>query len=84
MGIKRFVRCIIAIILIAFALFTFLSFLSYSSNDPPFADYPINNPIKKFLRNCRSESCRICHSGHGKNFLPDCYHDRLAGSTISL
>ncbi|GAN34555.1 MAG: DNA translocase FtsK [Candidatus Brocadia sp. AMX2] len=48
MGIKRFVRCIIAIILIAFALFTFLSFLSYSSNDPPFADYPINNPIKNF------------------------------------
>ncbi len=46
MGIKRFVRCIIAIILIAFALFTVLSFLSYSSNDPPFADYPVNNPIK--------------------------------------
>ncbi|MFN3531653.1 MAG: DNA translocase FtsK [Candidatus Brocadia sp.] len=48
MGIKRFVRCIIAIILIAFALFTFLSFISYSSNDPPFADYPINNPVKNF------------------------------------
>lgn len=48
MGIKRFVRCITAVILIAFALFIFLSFLSYSPNDPPFADYPINNPIHNF------------------------------------
>ena len=48
MGIKRFVRCITAVILIAFALFIFLSFLSYSPKDPPFADYPINNPIHNF------------------------------------
>lgn len=48
MGIKRFVRCTTAVILIAFALFIFLSFISYSPNDPPFADYPINNPIHNF------------------------------------
>ena len=48
MGIKRFVRCTTAVILIAFALFIFLSFLSYSPKDPPFADYPINNPIHNF------------------------------------
>lgn len=48
MGMKRFVRCVTAVILIAFALFIFLSFLSYSSNDPPFADYPINNPVHNF------------------------------------
>src|SRR3989304_5867248 len=48
MGIKRFIRYITAIILIASALFIFLSFLSHSSNDPPFADYPINNPVYNF------------------------------------
>ena len=48
MGIKRFVCCITAIILIASALFILISFLSYSSNDPPFADYPINNPVSNF------------------------------------
>ena len=48
MGIKRFIRYITAIILIASSLFIFLSFLSHSSNDPPFADYPINNPVHNF------------------------------------
>ena len=48
MGIKRFVCCITAIILIASALFILISFLSYSPNDPPFADYPINNPVSNF------------------------------------
>src|SRR3990172_1325657 len=48
MGIKRFIRYITAIILIASALFIFLSFLSYSPNDPPFADYPGNNPVHNF------------------------------------
>ncbi|CAG0991627.1 partial DNA translocase FtsK, partial [Anaerolineae bacterium] len=48
MGIKRFVRCTTAVILIAFALFIFLSFISYSPNDPPFANYPVNNPIHNF------------------------------------
>lgn len=48
MEIKRFIRYITANILIASALFIFLSFLSHSSNDPPFADYPINNPVHNF------------------------------------
>ena len=48
MEIKRFIRYITAIILIASSLFIFLSFLSHSSNDPPFADYPINNPVHNF------------------------------------
>src|SRR3972149_1765151 len=48
MEIKRFIRYITAIILIASALFIFLSFLSYSPNDPPFADYPGNNPVHNF------------------------------------
>lgn len=48
MGIKRFVRCITSILLIASAVFFLLSFLSYSPNDPPFADYPVNNPVKNF------------------------------------
>ncbi|MBI2472316.1 MAG: DNA translocase FtsK 4TM domain-containing protein [Planctomycetes bacterium] len=48
MGIKRFIRYITAIILLASALFIFLSFLSHSSNDPPFADYPVNNPVTNF------------------------------------
>ena len=48
MGIKRFIRYITAIILIASSLFIFLSFLSHSYNDPPFADYPTNNPVHNF------------------------------------
>lgn len=48
MGIKRFVRCITAITLIASSLFIFLSFISHSSNDPPFADYPVNGLVSNF------------------------------------
>ena len=48
MEIKRFIRYITAIILIASALFIFLSFVSFSPNDPPFADYPGNNPVHNF------------------------------------
>lgn len=66
MGIKRFVRCIIAIILIAFALFTFLSFLSYSSNDPPFADYPINNPVKNFCGIAGAQIAGYAVAGMGR------------------
>ncbi len=48
METKCFIRFFTAIILIASALFIFLSFLSHSPNDPPFADYPINNPVHNF------------------------------------
>ncbi len=48
MGIKRFIRCITAITLIASSLFIFLSFVSHSSNDPPFADYPVNSLVSNF------------------------------------
>ena len=66
MGIKRFVRCITAIILIAFALFIFLSFLSYSPNDPPFADYPINNPIKNFCGIAGAQVAGYAIAGMGR------------------
>ena len=46
MGIKRLVRYVTAIILIASSLFILLSFISHSPNDPPFPDYPVNNPVK--------------------------------------
>jgi S-DNA-T family DNA segregation ATPase FtsK/SpoIIIE len=45
MGIKRLVRYVTAIILIASSLFILLSFISHSPNDPPFPDYPVNNPV---------------------------------------
>lgn len=48
MGIKRFIRCITAITLIASSLFIFLSLISHSSNDPPFADYPVNSLINNY------------------------------------
>ncbi|MCF6154238.1 MAG: DNA translocase FtsK [Candidatus Brocadia sp.] len=66
MGIKRFVCCIIAIILIAFALFVFLSFLSYSSNDPPFADYPINDPVKNFCGIAGAQVAGYAMAGMGR------------------
>ncbi len=66
MGMKRFIRSIIAIILIAFALFTFLSFLSYSSNDPPFADYPVNNPIKNFCGIAGAQVAGYAIAGMGR------------------
>lgn len=66
MGIKRFVRCTVAIILIALALFTFLSFLSYSSNDPPFADYPANNPVKNFCGIAGAQVAGYAIAGMGR------------------
>ncbi len=66
MGIKRFVYCITAIILIASALFIFISFLSFSSNDPPFADYPINNPVKNFCGMTGAQIAGYAMAGLGK------------------
>ncbi len=66
MGMKRFVHYITAVILIAFALFFFLSFLSYSSHDPPFADYPINNPVKNFCGIAGAQVAGYAIAGLGK------------------
>src|SRR5574341_2640628 len=66
MRIKRFVRYITGIILLASALFIFLSFISYSSNDPPFADYPINNPIKNFCGMAGAQIAGYAMAGLGK------------------
>ncbi len=66
MGMKRFVHYITAVILIAFALFFFLSFLSYSSHDPPFADYPINNPVKNFCGIAGAQIAGYAIAGLGK------------------
>ena len=66
MGIKRFIRYITAIILLASALFIFLSFLSHSSNDPPFADYPINNPVHNFCGIAGAQISGYALSGLGR------------------
>ena len=66
MGIKRFIRYITAIILIASALFIFLSFLSHSSNDPPFADYPVNNPVYNFCGIAGAQISGYALSGLGR------------------
>ncbi|HHT9130160.1 MAG TPA: DNA translocase FtsK 4TM domain-containing protein [Candidatus Brocadiaceae bacterium] len=66
MGIKRFVHYITAIVLIAFALFFFLSFLGYSSHDPPFADYPINNPVRNFCGIAGAQVAGYAIAGLGK------------------
>ncbi|OQZ03539.1 MAG: hypothetical protein B6D34_07250 [Candidatus Brocadia sp. UTAMX1] len=66
MGIKRFVRGITAVILIAFALFLLFSFLSYSSNDPPFADYPINNPVHNLCGSAGAQVAGYVLAGMGR------------------
>jgi DNA segregation ATPase FtsK/SpoIIIE, S-DNA-T family len=66
MGIKHFIHCITAVILIAFTLFILISFLSYSSNDPPFADYPINNPVKNFCGKAGAQVAGYAMEGLGK------------------
>ena len=45
---KDVTRLICSILLTAFAVFAVLSFYSLSPNDPPFGDYPVNNPIKNY------------------------------------
>ncbi len=45
---KDVTRLISSILLIAFAVFAILSFYSHSPNDPPFGDYPVNDPIKNY------------------------------------
>ena len=45
---KDITRLISSILLIAFAVFAILSFYSHSPNDPPFGNYPVNNPIKNY------------------------------------
>ncbi|TVL99329.1 MAG: DNA translocase FtsK [Candidatus Brocadia sp. WS118] len=66
MGIKRFVRGVTAVILIAFALFLLLSFISYSSNDPPFADYPMNNPVHNFCGPAGAQVAAYALAGMGR------------------
>ena len=70
MGIKRFVRGITAVILIAFALFLLFSFLSYSSNDPPFADYPINNPVHNLCGSAGAQVAGYVLAGMTKTTYP--------------
>lgn len=43
---KEITRTIGSILLLAFSAFAIISLFSHSPNDPPFADYPINNPVK--------------------------------------
>ena len=45
---KDTVRLIGSILLVAFAIFVMLSLFSHSPNDPPFGDYPQNNPVKNY------------------------------------
>ncbi len=66
MGIKRFVRGVTAVILIAFALFLLLSFISFSSNDPPFADYPVNNPVHNFCGLAGAQVAGYALAGMGR------------------
>ncbi len=67
MGIKRFIRYITAIVLIASALFVFLSFVSHSPNDPPFADYPVNNPVHNFCGIAGAQIAGYVLSGLGRS-----------------
>lgn len=66
MGIKRFVRGVTAVILIAFTLFLLLSFISLSSNDPPFADYPVNNPVHNFCGLAGAQVAGYALAGMGR------------------
>ncbi|MGR3317771.1 MAG: DNA translocase FtsK 4TM domain-containing protein [Candidatus Anammoxibacter sp.] len=45
---KDVTKLVSSILLIAFAVFAVISFYSHSPNDPPFGNYPINEPIKNF------------------------------------
>ncbi|MCC7211110.1 MAG: DNA translocase FtsK 4TM domain-containing protein [Candidatus Brocadia sp.] len=63
---KRFFRSIGSVILIAFALFFLLSFLSYSSNDPPFADYPVNNPVHNMCGPAGAQVAGYALAGMGR------------------
>ncbi|KKO20462.1 MAG: hypothetical protein DCC43_02270 [Candidatus Brocadia sp.] len=66
MGNKRFLRGITAVILIAFALFFLFSFISYSSNDPPFADYPVNNPVHNICGPAGAQVAGYALAGMGR------------------
>lgn len=43
---KKVIRFITSLVLISFTIFAFASLFTHSHNDPPFGDYPLNNPIK--------------------------------------
>lgn len=43
---KKISRLIVSIMLIAFSIFALASFFTHSPNDPPFGNYPLNDPIK--------------------------------------
>lgn len=45
---KDTARIIGSILLVAFAIFAMLSLFSHSPNDPPFGDYPQNNPVRNY------------------------------------
>ncbi|MGQ3685383.1 MAG: DNA translocase FtsK [Candidatus Loosdrechtia sp.] len=66
MGIKYFIHCVTSVILIAVTLFILISFLSYSSNDPPFADYPVNEPVRNFCGKAGAQVAGYAMEGLGK------------------
>ncbi|MCF6158529.1 MAG: DNA translocase FtsK [wastewater metagenome] len=66
MEIKRFIHCISAVVLIAFTIFVLISFLSYSSNDLPFADYPVNDPVSNFCGKAGAFIAGYAMEGLGK------------------
>ncbi|MGR3218191.1 MAG: DNA translocase FtsK [Candidatus Anammoxibacter sp.] len=45
---KDITKLISSILLIAFAVFAVVSFYSQSPNDPPFGNFPVNDPIKNY------------------------------------
>lgn len=66
MIIKRFIRCSTAILLIASALFILVSFISYSSQDPPFANFPMNKPLKNLCGTVGAQIAGYLLAGLGK------------------
>jgi S-DNA-T family DNA segregation ATPase FtsK/SpoIIIE len=66
MEIKRFVRCVTSILLLASALFVLFSFLGYSANDPPFADYPVNEPVKNICGKAGAQIAGYALAGLGR------------------
>ncbi len=66
MEIKRLASRTTAILLIASALFICISFLSFSPNDPPFADYPVNNPAHNYCGTAGAKISGYLMAGLGR------------------
>ena len=66
MVIKRFIRCNTAILLIASALFVLVSLISYSSQDPPFANFPMNKPVKNLCGMAGAQIAGFIIAGLGR------------------